>query len=263
MAAGKLQNPNKIENLGTDVVAGKMSDYAAITGRAEQAASSAAPAATDPDSHDFSGKGDEGEVAVDETADAHNYGEERVELLKQMGAARREELATDFEPMRQGNFAFGGLFNFRDLALADPGRIRPGRVFRSATPSEAVADDVLILLNSFCVKTIVDFREKSEALLDPGEKLLLQHYPSDDEQDDDHGMEYGGIGSDAATAAAASTEVSRSRRLVRAPYIPVGVAARSPPQLSLRCCSWKEKLEGRRGDKQWIIWDLLSCSFAS
>jgi hypothetical protein len=102
---------------------------------------------------------------------------------------------------------FTALGNFRDVASANPACVRPGRVYRSATPAEADQADVMLLLNTFCVRTIIDFRDRAEAAADPGSRLYTHYYPSDD----DEGAE--------APVAASADRLLKGPRVVRAPYV--------------------------------------------
>ena len=65
--------------------------------------------------------------------------------------------------------------NFRCLSNVDA-MIKPGRIFRSATPAAAHSKDVELLLLHLSVRTIIDLRERKEAVADEGDRVLLEYY---------------------------------------------------------------------------------------
>lgn len=68
------------------------------------------------------------------------------------------------------------LNNFRDLsavALANGGSIRPGVVFRGASPHDLSSQDARTLIGHVGLRTVLDLRSKEEASKDTGERLLL------------------------------------------------------------------------------------------
>ena len=64
---------------------------------------------------------------------------------------------------------FDGVSNFRDLADATlaaegstPGLLRPGRVYRTATPGQASDADAALVLTQLRVSTLLDLRSRDE-----------------------------------------------------------------------------------------------------
>ncbi len=114
-----------------------------------------------------------------------------------------------------------GVGNFRDVARAAGGRLRAGRLFRSATPSEAGHGAVMCLLNTFGVRTIVDFRDRAEAAADPGRRLYTRFYPSDGESSGD-GSD-GEAGARAQLASHGDDGMRKARRVIRTPYATVRI----------------------------------------
>jgi hypothetical protein len=68
------------------------------------------------------------------------------------------------------------LHNFRDLAEADPTRLKHGLLFRSADTARMTKEDCAYLDKELHVKTVIDFREAKEAGLDSGDRSLRNVY---------------------------------------------------------------------------------------
>lgn len=66
--------------------------------------------------------------------------------------------------------------NFRDINSACPKFIKPGCIFRSASPANASPVDVQYLMGTLGLRSILDLRSPSEAADDIGEKILLEHF---------------------------------------------------------------------------------------
>lgn len=73
---------------------------------------------------------------------------------------------------------FSGIKNFRDFHSIFS-TIKPLRLMRSATPSEATEEDVIMLTKSN-LQTIIDFRDEREAKKDAGSRRLLVHFKEHD-----------------------------------------------------------------------------------
>ena len=69
-----------------------------------------------------------------------------------------------------------GQRNFRDVAAAAPDLIRPGLLFRSASPAKATPEDCQYLVSSLGVRTVVDFRTADEATKDNGDRRLASMF---------------------------------------------------------------------------------------
>eukprot|EP01119_Soliformovum_irregulare_P019128 TRINITY_DN6000_c0_g1_i2.p1 TRINITY_DN6000_c0_g1~~TRINITY_DN6000_c0_g1_i2.p1 ORF type:complete len:362 (+),score=81.53 TRINITY_DN6000_c0_g1_i2:46-1086(+) len=79
-------------------------------------------------------------------------------------------------PTDQNNHRFEAICNFRDLSTSSGGRIKPGKIYRMATPSEATPADIDYFVNKMGVKTILDLRTVCESDDDAGDKPLRQLY---------------------------------------------------------------------------------------
>ncbi|RMZ55575.1 hypothetical protein APUTEX25_000158 [Auxenochlorella protothecoides] len=66
------------------------------------------------------------------------------------------------------------VLNARDLAEALPA-IRPGRIFRSGSPSNASLEDALLLRRDLAIQQFVDFRSSSELAEDTAWPLVLSN----------------------------------------------------------------------------------------
>ena len=66
--------------------------------------------------------------------------------------------------------------NFRDVSTASPRVLRPGLVFRSATPSTATAEDIQYVVGGLGLRSLVDLRSAQEAGEDEGDKLILKRF---------------------------------------------------------------------------------------
>lgn len=65
--------------------------------------------------------------------------------------------------------------NIRDLSSAAPGKIAPGRFFRSGNPAHSSPNDTQILRNRLNINTFLDFRSKIEHMEDKGWHLVLSN----------------------------------------------------------------------------------------
>jgi len=81
--------------------------------------------------------------------------------------------------MLAGSFAavlgFNTLNNFRDLggtACGTSAVIKPGKIFRSATPADISAEDVQMLEERYGSLRVLDLRKRQDALKDGGARLL-------------------------------------------------------------------------------------------
>eukprot|EP01117_Protostelium_nocturnum_P008382 TRINITY_DN2995_c0_g1_i1.p1 TRINITY_DN2995_c0_g1~~TRINITY_DN2995_c0_g1_i1.p1 ORF type:complete len:417 (-),score=156.62 TRINITY_DN2995_c0_g1_i1:47-1297(-) len=75
-----------------------------------------------------------------------------------------------------GSYILEGIVNFRDVGVSSGGILKSGRIFRSATPSEATPKDVEFISKTLGIKTILDLRTTAESAADIGEKLLKKEF---------------------------------------------------------------------------------------
>jgi hypothetical protein len=73
-------------------------------------------------------------------------------------------------------YKFAGICNFRDLHESSNGIIPAGKIFRSATPSEATPEDAQHLIDKLGIKTILDLRTTAESSLDIGDNILRREF---------------------------------------------------------------------------------------
>eukprot|EP00042_Codosiga_hollandica_P047206 m.509187 g.509187 ORF g.509187 m.509187 type:complete len:321 (+) comp57395_c0_seq1:7-969(+) len=72
------------------------------------------------------------------------------------------------------------LRNFRDVAeVQTVPAMKPGVLFRSATPGWATRDDCRHLLETLRVRTVIDLREPAERKTDPGPGIFHKHFVED------------------------------------------------------------------------------------
>lgn len=85
------------------------------------------------------------------------------------------DASAEFRQLREDvkGFRFEGVGNLRDISILD-GRIRPGLIFRSGTPSQATPSDFIKLVLGIGLTTIVDLREHAEDSQDQGARSLLR-----------------------------------------------------------------------------------------